>query len=259
MICLEFRTKKMNENDLSWVQDEKKMKMTCLEFKTKKKIKISCLEFKTQKNWKWVVLSSRPKKNENDSSWNQDKKNEWKWLFLSSGRKKMKMTCLEFKTKKNENELSWVQDPKKENELFWVQDQKMSENDLSWVQDEKKNENDLSWVQDQKKWKRIVLRSRPLKIREKSCDQDWKYCETLEAKMVSNKHSRQWDATNWWICVLYARVVEIYFGDFPGSVPSGILSVTDSEGVYTRTSGTRQYSVPSSADWSGTAKTSARS
>ena len=39
-----------------------------------------------------------------------------------------------------------------------------------------------------------------------------------------------------------------YFGDFPGCVPSGILSVTDSEGVYTRTSGTRQYSVPSSAD-----------
>ena len=42
--------------------------------------------------------------------------------------------------------------------------------------------------------------------------------------------------------------MESYFGDFPGSVPSGILSVTDSEGVYTRTSGTRQYSVPSSAD-----------
>ena len=48
--------------------------------------------------------------------------------------------------------------------------------------------------------------------------------------------------------VLYARVVESYFGDFPGSVLRGILSVTDSESVYTRTSGTRQYSVPSSAD-----------
>ena len=112
----------------------------------------------------------------------------------------------------------------------------------------------MSWVQDQKKLKWVVLSSRPIKVREKSWDQYWKYWETLEAKMVSIKHSRQWDPTKWWICVLYARVVESYFGDFPGSVPSGILSVTDLEGVYTRVSGTRQYSVPSSADWSGTAK-----
>ena len=105
-----------------------------------------------------------------------------------------------------------------------------------------------------RKLKWVVLSSRPIKIREKSWYQDWKYWETLEAKMVSIKHSRQWDPTNWWICVLYARVVESYFVDFPGRVPSGILSVVNSEGVYTRASGTRQYSVPSSADWSGTAK-----
>ena len=140
----------------------------------------------------------------------------------------MKMTCLEFRTKKNENDLSWVQHQK---------------NKISCLE-----------FKTKKKWKTVVLRSRPIKIREKSWDQPWKYWETLEAKMVSIKHSRQWDPTNWWICVLYARVVESYFGDFPGSVPSRILSVTDSEDVYTRTSGTRQYSVPSSADWSGTAK-----
>ena len=39
----------MKENNLFCVQDEKKMKMTCLELKTKEKNKKICLEFKTKK------------------------------------------------------------------------------------------------------------------------------------------------------------------------------------------------------------------
>ena len=43
-------------------------------------------------------------------SWVQDQRKR-KWVVLSS-------------RPKNENELSWVQDQKNENELSWVQDQK---------------------------------------------------------------------------------------------------------------------------------------
>ena len=43
-------------------------------------------------------------------SWVQDQRKR-KWVVLSS-------------RPKNENELSWVQDQKYENELSWVQDQK---------------------------------------------------------------------------------------------------------------------------------------
>ena len=70
---------------MSLVQDQKKIKWVVLSSRPKK-IKMSCLEFKT-------------KENENELSWVQDRKK--------------KMSCLEFKTKKNENELSWVQDQKK--------------------------------------------------------------------------------------------------------------------------------------------------
>ena len=38
--------------------------------------------------------------------------------------------------------------------------------------------------------------------------------------------------------VLYARVQESFFRDYPGSLPSGTLSFVDSEGVYAITSGT---------------------
>ena len=60
MTCLEFRKK--NENDFSSVQDQKKNKMICLEFKAKKKekMKMSCLEVKTNKN-KGKFLRSRLK------------------------------------------------------------------------------------------------------------------------------------------------------------------------------------------------------
>ena len=77
MSCLEFKTEK-KENELSWVQDQKKWKWVVLS-SGPKKTKMSCLEFKT-------------KKNKNELSWVQDQK-------------------------KNENELSWVQDQREENEL----------------------------------------------------------------------------------------------------------------------------------------------
>ena len=97
-------------------------------------------------------------------------------------------------------------------------------------EERKRPENETSRNREQKK-KKIVLSSRP-KTQRKILSSRLKISRNFRSKKdFLIQYSGQRDSIDWRICVQPARNVESFCRDFPVSVPSGILSVADSENV----------------------------